>query len=59
MRSQILVVEDEAELAAEVDQTLVELGYNVVGARPAGDEAIARTEQHRPDLVLMDIRLAR
>src|SRR5690349_7376081 len=30
-RAKILVVEDEPELAAEVDQTLVELGYNVVG----------------------------
>jgi PAS domain S-box-containing protein len=56
-RAKILVVEDEPELAAEVDQTLVELGYNVVGRAARGDEAIARTDQHRPDLVLMDIRL--
>jgi PAS domain S-box-containing protein len=56
-KARILVVEDEPELAAEVEQTLVELGYDVVGRAARGDEAIARAEQRRPDLVLMDIRL--
>src|SRR5688572_30105489 len=56
-RARILVVEDEPELAAEVDQTLVELGYDVVGRAARSDEAIQRTEEQRPDLLLMDIRL--
>jgi PAS domain S-box-containing protein len=56
-RARILVVEDEPELAAEVDQTLVELGYDVVGRAARSDEAIERTEERKPDLLLMDIRL--
>ncbi len=56
-RAKILVVEDEPELAAEVEQTLVELGYNVVGRASRGDEAIERAERLEPDLLLMDIRL--
>ncbi|HEY0712113.1 MAG TPA: response regulator, partial [Polyangia bacterium] len=56
-KARILVVEDEPELAAEVEQTLIELGYDVVGRAASGDEAIARAEERLPDLVLMDIRL--
>ena len=42
-KARILVVEDEPDLAAEVVQTLEELGYDVVGRAARGDEAIART----------------
>ena len=54
----ILIVEDEGIIARDIRQQLVELGYEVVGDTPTGEEAITLTEQLRPSLVLMDIHLA-
>ncbi len=53
----ILVVEDESIVAMDIRNCLSGLGYNVVGSVASGEEAIARTAESRPDLVLMDIRL--
>ena len=54
---QILIVEDEAIVALDIQQRLVAHGYAVVGTAATGARAIELAEQHRPDLVLMDIRL--
>ena len=53
----ILVVEDEAIVARDLEQTLETMGYQVTGSVASGDEALRAVEQRRPDLVLMDIRL--
>ena len=53
----ILIVEDELITAADLEDTLVRLGYHVAGTASSGKEAIRRAEQARPDLILMDIRL--
>ncbi|MHC1742546.1 MAG: response regulator [Syntrophobacteraceae bacterium] len=53
----ILVVEDEAIVAMEIEQRLAFMGYQSAGTSMSGDEAVALTGQLRPDLVLMDIRL--
>lgn len=53
----ILVVEDEIIVARDIEQQLVELGYQPLGHAPHGEEAIAMAEQLVPDLVLMDIQL--
>jgi signal transduction histidine kinase len=55
--ARILVVEDEAIIAADIEQTLRGLGYAVVGSCRSADEAVDRALAVRPDLVLMDIRL--
>jgi len=54
---QILVVEDEPIVAADLKVRLELLGCQVVGSVPSGEKAVALAEQRRPDLVLMDIRL--
>jgi two-component system, cell cycle sensor histidine kinase and response regulator CckA len=54
----ILVVEDEAIIAADIQATLERAGYRVVQIVSTGEEAIRVTRELRPDLVMMDIRLA-
>ena len=57
-KATILIVEDEAIVAADLAGKLGQLGYAVCGTTARGEEAIAHMRGHRPDLVLMDIRLA-
>lgn len=54
----ILVVEDERIVALDLAATLKELGYCVVGLSSRGEEAIQRTAELVPQLILMDVRLA-
>lgn len=54
---QILVVEDESVIAADIKDCLESLGYAVPAIAISGEAAIATATSIRPDLVLMDIRL--
>ena len=56
-KPKILVVEDENIVVMELRARLQNLDYAVVGIASSGEEAIRKTEQTHPDLVLMDIRL--
>jgi signal transduction histidine kinase/GAF domain-containing protein/AmiR/NasT family two-component response regulator len=53
----VLIVEDEAIVAADLEGKLRQLGYEVAGIAAEGEEAVALACRLRPDLVLMDIRL--
>jgi len=53
----ILIVEDQRLIAADIENTLKKLGYVVVGNVASGEDAISKSEQVRPELVLMDVRL--
>ena len=53
----ILIVEDEAIVALDLKLQLQDLGYQVVGVAASATEAVAAVRQHRPSLVLMDVRL--
>ncbi len=53
----ILVVEDEALIAANLVHTLSSLGYEVHEPVAKGEDAIRAVEGQQPDLVLMDIQL--
>ena len=53
----ILVVEDQRLIAADIENTLKKLGYVVVGNVASGEDAISKSDQLRPELVLMDVRL--
>lgn len=53
----ILVVEDEMVIAANISLQLSELGYEVTGILPRGEEAIEHIKIERPDIVLLDIQL--
>ena len=54
----LLIVEDEAIVAADLAKRLKQLGYAVVGTATNGEDALALAANVRPELVLMDIRLA-
>ncbi len=56
-KAAILVVEDEAIVAMDIEAVLQDLGYTVVGTAATGEEAIRKAREQHPDLVLMDIRL--
>jgi CRP-like cAMP-binding protein/DNA-binding NarL/FixJ family response regulator len=53
----VLVVEDEAIVAVDIDECLQTLGYRVCGTAASADEAFDLAGKHKPDLVLMDIIL--
>ena len=56
-QKRILVVEDESIVAMEIEDRLQGLGYQVLAVIPSGEEAIQKTEELKPDLILMDIML--
>lgn len=53
----ILIVEDEAIIAADLANKLGRMGYNVCGSAASAEEALALVAVCRPELVLMDIHL--
>jgi CheY-like chemotaxis protein len=53
----ILIVEDEAVVAADLAQKLRRLGYKIAGLATRGADAVGLARERHPDLVLMDIRL--
>ena len=55
--TQILVVEDERLVAKALQNELEQFGYSVSGIASSASEAVTQVEEHRPDLVLMDIHL--
>lgn len=55
--AKILIVEDEIIIAADISMMLENLGYDVTGIIPRGEDALKSIEATRPDLVLMDIAL--
>ncbi len=56
-KSTILIVEDEAIVAADLANKLNRLGYAVVGTASQGEQAIDMVRRLTPQLVLMDIQL--
>ena len=57
-KTKVLIVEDEAIVAADLANKLERLGYRVSGSVASGEDAIAIASEQRPDIVLMDIRLS-
>jgi two-component system sensor histidine kinase/response regulator len=53
----VLIVEDERLLAVELADRLARFGATVVDSVDSGPAALAAADQHRPDVVLMDVRL--
>jgi DNA-binding NarL/FixJ family response regulator len=54
----ILVVEDDFVVSLEVESALTEAGFEVVGVANSAEEAEHRASEQRPDIIVMDIRLA-
>ncbi|MEH2435696.1 MAG: ATP-binding protein [Nostoc sp.] len=56
-KAKILVVEDEAIVAKDLQLRLIKFGYTVPAIASSGEEAINKAVETSPDLVLMDIKL--
>jgi PAS domain S-box-containing protein len=54
----ILIAEDDGIIAARLRNFLTKLGYAVPAVVASGEEAVRQAAAVRPELVLMDIRLA-
>ena len=55
--ARILIVEDEMIIAANLSLQLTNLGYEVCGIIPRGEEALLHIRENPPDIILMDIQL--
>ncbi len=53
----VVIAEDEAIVRLDLRETLEEEGYEVVGETGRGDEAVELVRAHRPDLVILDIKM--
>jgi two-component system, sensor histidine kinase and response regulator len=53
----VLIVEDDAIIAARLHDILIALGYEVSEPVASGEEAVAQAATVRPDLILMDVNL--
>ncbi|MBT8382739.1 MAG: response regulator, partial [Ignavibacteria bacterium] len=57
METKILIVEDEAIVAKNIEKHLNSAGYSVVGYAATAEESIKKALKEKPDLVLMDVKL--
>lgn len=56
-KAKILIVEDESIVALDIQSRLRRLGYLVPAFVATGEDAVAKTAEILPDLILMDIKL--
>ena len=52
----VMLVDDLPERAAIVDSHLVAAGYNVVSSLPNASGLLFQIEQHKPDIILIDLQ---
>lgn len=57
LRSDVLIIEDEAIIALHIQSIVKELGHNVVGVARTHREAVEIARRENPELVLADISL--
>ncbi|GLZ78978.1 transcriptional regulator [Actinorhabdospora filicis] len=56
-RRRVLIAEDEALIRLDLAEMLTEEGYDVVAEAGDGEAAVKLAEEHRPDLVICDIKM--
>ena len=56
--AKIMIVEDERITAADLQDTVTQLGYTVTANVSTGADAVREAQQNPPDLVIMDIHIA-
>ncbi len=54
----VLVIEDEAIIAADLEEIVVGMGHQVTGVASTAATAVALAGEERPDLILSDMQLA-
>jgi AmiR/NasT family two-component response regulator len=55
--TRVVIAEDEAIIRMDLKETLEEEGYAVVGETGRGDQAVELVREHKPDLVILDIKM--
>ena len=58
LATDVLIIEDEAIISADIESLVEELGHRVTGTATTHAEAVDAVARHRPGLVLADIQLA-
>jgi response regulator NasT len=52
-----VIAEDEALIRLDLAEMLAEEGYDVVGQAGDGEQAVELVVEHRPDLVVLDVKM--
>lgn len=55
--TRVVIAEDEALIRLDLKEMLEEEGYTVVGEAGNGEEAVKLAQEHRPDLVILDVKM--
>jgi two-component system, response regulator PdtaR len=55
--TRVVIAEDEALIRLDLKEMLEEEGYSVVGEAGDGERAVELAEEHRPDLVILDVKM--
>ena len=55
--TRVVIAEDEAIIRLDLREILESAGFEVVGETSRGDEAVSLAAEHRPDLVILDIKM--
>jgi len=58
LQSRVMIIEDEAIIALDLENLVTELGHRVVGIATTRDDAVRMAAQRKPELILTDIKLA-
>jgi response regulator NasT len=58
-RRRVVIAEDEALIRLDLKEMLEEEGFTVVGEAADGETAVRLAEQHRPDVVVLDVKMPR
>jgi two-component system, response regulator PdtaR len=58
MRAKVLVVEDDAVIAMSMREILSLVGFEVVGVAATVTDALCLAENTKPDVAILDVRLA-
>ncbi|MDX6273994.1 MAG: two-component system, response regulator PdtaR [Frankiales bacterium] len=57
VKRRVVIAEDEAIIRLDLKEMLEEEGYAVVGEAGDGQRAVELVEEHRPDLVVLDVKM--
>ncbi|MEV0279596.1 response regulator [Streptomyces sp. NPDC050610] len=57
LTTRVVIAEDEALIRLDLKEMLEEEGYSVVGEAGDGETAVALAREHKPDLVILDVKM--
>lgn len=57
LTTRVVIAEDEALIRLDLKEMLEEEGYSVVGEAGDGERAVELAREHRPDLVILDVKM--